>query len=221
MPPYFLIFIALNSNLVFLENYKKLHHSVKINIMQAGEITVLLNRVSPNSKKDFDQIYSLLYNEIKAVAHNQLANMHNQQTISATVLANECYLKLIQLEKPSHQNRKHLLNYLAKAMRRYLIDRIRKKNRDKRKGHVDYQQMSQIIGAKDVELDMIEIDRLIDILAEIDPHLGELFQLKIIFNFTFKELAKIFDLSERQIIRQWNQAKTWLLTLIEVKDGLN
>ena len=105
-------------------------------------------------------------------------------------------------------------------MRRYLIDQIRSKNRDKRKGRMSYEHMSQILGPQDVEIDVIEIDRLIDILAEIDAHLAELFEQKVIFNFTFKELAELFDLSERQVIRQWNQAKTLTLTLIDNQDGL-
>ena len=187
--------------------------------MQAGQITILLNQANPNNKADLDHIYALMYNEIKAVAHNQLARIHNHDTISATVLAHECYLKLIQLEKPDHQDRRHLLNYLAKAMRRFLIDQIRSKNRDKRKGQMNYNQMSQILGDKDVKFDVLEIDRLIDVLAEIDPHLSELFQQKIIFNFTFKELAETFALSERQVIRQWNQAKTLLLTMIDPAHG--
>ena len=180
---------------------------------------MLLNQVSPNSKADLDHIYSLLYSEIKAVANNQLASMHNNDTISATVLAHECYLKLIQAERPSHQDRKHLLNYLAKAMRRFLIDQIRSKNRDKRKGQMNYNQMSQILGAQNVEFDVIEIDRLIDVLSEVDSQLAEIFQQKMLFNFTFKDLAEMFDLSERQIIRKWNQAKTLLLTMIENNNG--
>ena len=187
--------------------------------MTIGQITVLLNQVSPNNKADLDHIYSLLYNEIKAIANNQLANIHNNNTISATVLAHECYIKLIQAERPNHQDRKHLLNYLAKAMRRFLIDQIRSKNSDKRKGLMSYNQMSQILGDQNVEFDVLEIDRLIDLLSEIDVELADLFQQKILFNFTFKELAEVFSLSERQVIRKWNQAKTLLLTMIENNDG--
>ncbi len=187
--------------------------------MQAGQITVLLNQTEPKNKADLDHIYALLYNEIKAVAKHQLAHIHNNNTISATVLAHECYLKLIQAECHDHHNRRHLLNYLAKAMRRYLIDQIRSKNRNKRKGQVSHQHMSQMLGANDIDFDLIEIDRLIDVLATIDTHLADLFQQKIIFNFTFKELAEIFKLSERQVIRQWNQAKTLLLTMLENQNG--
>jgi RNA polymerase sigma factor (TIGR02999 family) len=189
------------------------------NHMQAGQITTLLKQIKTNDKAQLDEIYGLLYNDIKAIAYNQLAMMHNNQTISATVLAHECYLKLMQTEKPAHQDRRHLLNYLAKAMRRFLIDQIKSKNRLKRKGLMNHDQMSQILGDQDVAFDLLEVDRMIDILAEVDTHLADLFQQKIIFNFTFRELGELFDLSERQIIRQWNHAKTLILTLLENNHG--
>ncbi len=182
--------------------------------MSAGQITILLQNDNPKSKADLDEIYHLLYDDIKKIANVQLANVHGTNTISATVLANECYIKLIQAENLNHQNRKHFLNYLAKAMRRFLIDQIRNNHREKRKGIMQYDQMSQVLGAENINFNLIEIDRLLDQLSIVDSHLGDLCQQKIIFNFTYKELAEIFNLSERQIIRQWNQAKTLLLTML-------
>ena len=79
--------------------------------------------------------------------------------------------------------------------------------------------MSQIIGHDDIEYDLIDIDRLLDTLTAVDPHLGELVQQKLVFNFTFNELAEIFDISERQIMRQWNQAKSLILTMMEHSNG--
>ncbi|WP_267176378.1 ECF-type sigma factor [Marinicella marina] len=183
--------------------------------MQTGQITILLQQLKPDDKAQINQVYELLYNDIKAIANHQLSQLHNNQTISATVLAHECYIKLVQAESIQHQDRRHLLNYLAKAMRRFMIDQIRAKNRQKRQGQLNYDQLSQLIGMPNIETDLLEIDRLIDTLAEIKPHLAELFQQKVLFNFTFKELAEIFDLSERQIIRQWTQVKALMLTLIE------
>lgn len=183
--------------------------------MQTGQITILLQQLEPDNKSQVDQIYELLYNDIKAIANHQLSQLHNNQTISATVLAHECYIKLVQVESLEHQDRRHLLNYLAKAMRRFMIDQIRAKHRQKRQGQLNYDQLSQLMGVPNVETDLLEIDRMVDTLAEIKPHLAELFQQKVLFNFTFKELAEIFELSERQIIRQWNQVKALMLTLIE------
>lgn len=183
--------------------------------METGEITKILNRKGDLNKTEVDYLFGLLYGEIKAVANCQLALVHNNNTISATVLAHECYLKLSQVENLNHQDRRHLINYLAQAMRRFLIDQIRSKQRHKRKGQIIDHNMSQVLGVKDVELDLLEIDRLIELLSEIDEHLAELVQQKIIFNFTFKELSEILGLSERQVIRQWNLAKSLLFTMIE------
>lgn len=187
--------------------------------MSHEQITVLLEKVQAGDPSQLDQIYSLLYQDIKAIAQNQLAKIHDNQTISATVLAHECYIKLIQVSPIKHKNRRHLLNYLAKAMRRFLIDQIRNKNRQKRASQISHQNMSQIMGQHDIEFDLIDIDRLLDALTDIDPHLGELVQQKLLFNFTFKELAEIFQISERQIIRNWNQAKSLLLTMMEQSGG--
>lgn len=183
--------------------------------MQTGDITKILNQNTKMDKASLDHIFSILYEEIKSTANRQLAHVHNHHTISATVLANECYLKLLKVNHLNHEDSRHLLNYLARAMRCYLIDQIRSKNREKRKGQIVQQNFTQILGSGDVDLDLLEVDRLMDLLAKVDVHLAELVQQKIIFNFTFKELAAIFDLSERQIIRQWNQAKSLILTMIE------
>ncbi|MEZ5470936.1 MAG: ECF-type sigma factor [Marinicella sp.] len=183
--------------------------------MQKDQITAMLQQIKSSDHQQIDQIYGLLYNDIKAIAQNQLANIHNNHTISATVLAHECYLKLIQVEKPDHKDKRHLLNYLAVAMRRFLIDTIKSKNRQKRQGQIDCDQLSQVLGEKDINFDIIEIDMMIDQLAEVDPHLANLFQQKMLFNFTFKELGELFSLSERQVIRQWNQAKALMLTMME------
>ena len=93
--------------------------------MNTGQITILLQQLEPDNKSQIDQIYELLYSDIKAIANHQLSQLHNNQTISATVLAHECYIKLVQVESIDSQDRRHLLNYLAKAMRRFMIDQIR------------------------------------------------------------------------------------------------
>lgn len=186
-------------------------------MMQSSEITILLNQ----KNKDFvqiDKIYSLLYSEIKAIASQQLNLMYNNNTLNPTALAHECYIKLISQENFPQQDRKHLLNYLAKSMRRYIIDQIRIKNRDKRNAVIDNSGITQALGAKDVPFDLMDIDRHIENLTAIDEDLSQLFQQKLLFDFTFKELADIYQLSERQIIRKWNHAKTIMLTLLETSD---
>ncbi|MFK8013379.1 MAG: ECF-type sigma factor [Marinicellaceae bacterium] len=185
--------------------------------MQSGEITVLLNQ-SNKDLAQIDKIYSLLYSEIKVIASQQLNLMYNNNTLNPTALAHECYIKLVNQENFNQKDRKHLLNYLAISMRRYIIDQIRGKNRDKRNAQIDNAGITQALGAKDVPFDLMDIDRHINNLSAIDQELSELFQQKLLFDFTFKELAEIYQLSERQVIRRWNKAKTIMLTLLETTD---
>ncbi len=184
-------------------------------MMSVGEITLLLKHATANDISHLDQIYHLLYQEIKRIAAYQLNQLHNHQTLSPTVLAHECYLKLAGQEKLQHQDRKHFLNYLAKAMRRYILDHIRNKNRDKRRAQLDNSKLSQILGSPGVSFDLFQIDECIEQLSLVDEKLSQLFQHKLLFEFTFKEMAEIHQLSERQVIRKWNHAKALILTLLE------
>jgi len=185
--------------------------------MQPGEITVLLNQNHKDSVQ-IDKIYSLLYSEIKAIASQQLNLMYNNNTLNPTALAHECYIKLINQENFSQHSKKHLLNYLAKSMRRFIIDQIRNKNSSKRNAIMESDNITQALGDQNVPFDLMDIDRHINNLSEIDAELSQLFQQKLLFEFTFKELAEIYQLSERQVIRKWNQAKTMMLTLLETSD---
>jgi RNA polymerase sigma factor (TIGR02999 family) len=186
--------------------------------MQAGEITKLLKKTNDDPQA-LNQVYGILYDEIKRIAAYHLKQFHNQQTISPTVVANECYLKLVGQQHIPPEDRKHLLNYLSKVIRRFIIDEIRSKNRNKRKVYMEHITLHHLMGQDDVALDDLELDHLIDHLFAVDQELAELFQQKLFFGFTFKELSEINQLSERQIIRKWNQAKALILTIIEHHHG--
>lgn len=187
--------------------------------MSSGQITALLKLASADEASHLDQIYHLLYHDIKRIAAYQLNQMHGNETLSPTVLAHECYIKIARQQNLQHNDRQHFLNYLAKAMRRFLLDHIRNKNRDKRKGQFDNRQLSQVLGATGVSFDLFTIDECIEQLSQVDKHLSQIFQQKLLFEFTFKELAEIHSLSERQVIRKWNHAKTLILTLLESHNG--
>ncbi len=188
--------------------------------MSAGEITSLLNAAQMSDQAQLDRIYQLLYQQIKRIAANQLKQVYNNETLSPTVLANECYIKLSNQIQLNHHDRKHFLNYLAKSMRRFILDHIRDKNRQKRKAQLDNRHLSQLVGINGVPFDLYEIDGCIDQLSQVDTALSDLFQQKLLFEFTFKELADIHGISERQVIRRWNHAKSLVLTLLEHRSGI-
>ena len=185
--------------------------------MSAGQITVLLNQVKLGDKQVLNDIYSLLYAEIKSIAGFQLKQLSSGQTITPTVLAHECYLKLYQSENIPIKNKRHFLNCLSRAMRLYMIDVLRAKSSQKRQGQQAYSGLTEYVGDEDISFDLIEIDRILDQIEVVDSRLAEILQHKLIFNLTFIEIAAVLEVSERQVIRLWKQAKALLMAMFEHK----
>jgi len=103
--------------------------------MARQSITILLERIKSGEKSLLDDIYTQLYSEIKAIAMQQINKLNTGETITPTVMANECYIKLAKQNNINLTDKRHFLNYLAKSMRLLLIDIIRAKSSSKRKAH--------------------------------------------------------------------------------------
>ena len=186
-------------------------------MMTLGDITTLLQKHKNGDVEHLNEIYATLYLEIKAIAGNQLKSLNPGQTITPTVLANECYIKMAQLNDLPNTDKRHFMLYLAKSMRSFLIDSIRQKHSQKRQALVTQSGISQYIGDEDINIRLMDIERLLDVVESIDPQKAEVLQYKMIFNLTFKEMSDILQLSERQIIRLWNQSKALILTLMDTQ----
>lgn len=183
--------------------------------MQKQSITVLLQELGAGNKDLLDEIYVQLYDEIKAIAMNQINNLKTGETITPTVMANECYLKLVQQNSINLSNKKHFLNYLAKSMRQLLIDIFRAKHSNKRQHFCASDHISMVVGADDVDFDLLEIDRLLNKIERINVEYCQILEYKLIFNLTFKEISAVINKSERQVMRDWKQAVTLIMALSE------
>lgn len=169
------------------------------------------------NKEQIDTLFDFFYKEIKSIAGHQLKLVDAGETISATVLANECYLKLVKFGELDHASRKDFFNYLSKSMKNFLLDEIRKKQTNKRKHQSIDINCSEIEGLPNIEIDLIELFRLIDMVEQVDATAAELLNYKMIYQMTFGEIAELMNYSERQIIRIWNQSKSLILTLISTE----
>ncbi len=185
--------------------------------MSEHYVTRLLEKINAGEKQHLDAIYAFLYKEIKAIAGNQISRLNTGQTITPTVLAHECYLKLSASEKLNLENSRHFMRCLSKSMRQYLIDTLRAKNADKRQHLLIDTGVSQYIGEQDIDFKLMEIEKALNVIEEINPDLSELLEYKLIFNLTFNEISQIIGKSERQVMRIWSQSKA-LLTAI-MHDG--
>ncbi len=175
------------------------------------------NDLDKNLKtSDFmDKAFVELYPDIKKIAHAQVNRLKPGQTITATVLVNECYLKLQDKIKLQVRNEKHFFCLIAKCMKHYLIDEIRGKNRNKRNAALQTSLITQLIGEQNINIKLIEIIRAIEKLETIDNDLAELVNLHCFGGFTFDEISQATNQSKRQLIRKWKIAKTIIITLLD------
>jgi RNA polymerase sigma factor (TIGR02999 family) len=181
--------------------------------MKKQNITILLAKIKEGENHLIDDIYTQLYAEIKSIAMHQINKLNTGETITPTVIANECYIKLAKKNNIDLTNKRHFLNYLAKSMRLLLIDIIRTKSSKKRKHITTDKSYSLIVGEKNVDFNFIEIDLLLKKIEKINVQYSEILECKLIFNLTFKEISQLIDKSERQVMRIWKQAVTLIMAL--------
>ncbi len=183
-------------------------------VMNSNQITILLAKAQLGDKKVMDKIYQLLYAEIKAIAGFQLKQLKTGETITPTVLANECYLRINQNKAFKPGSRKHFLNCLAQSMRRFLIDNLRAQESAKRKGQYVDGGLTEMVGDHDVSFRLMDIDMMLEKMQEINVQLAETLEYKLLFSLTFPEIADVLQISERQVKRRWKQGKAMLLSLL-------
>ncbi|MCB1604103.1 MAG: ECF-type sigma factor [Gammaproteobacteria bacterium] len=166
-----------------------------------------------NSKDTLDRVFHLMYPEIKKLANSQLARLNRGQTITPTVLVNECYMKLAKPGEMSFENRKHFICTVARCMRQFLVDNVRKNVRLKRAGEISQEPITQVMGDSDINFRLLEIDEIISKLHLIDEEMAELAELRFFSGHSLQEIADINEVSKRTIIRKWNMTKSFIITL--------
>lgn len=181
--------------------------------MSEQAITVLLQRVKAGEKELLNDIYSRLYADIKNIAQFQINKLNTGETITPTVLAHDCYIKLLKQNKVNVKDRGHFLNCLSISMRQILVDVYRSKLTAKNQ-HIDVtQSFGEIKGDTDIDFKILELDRLLVKINKINSRFADVLNYKLILSMTFPEIAKVINKSERQTIRIWNQAKSLLMAL--------
>lgn len=183
------------------------------------QVTALLNQSILGDDHVLNDVYEILYDEIKAVAGFQLKQIQTGNTITPTVLAHECYLKLCQTNQIPIENKRHFLNCLARSMRMYLIDALRAKQSIKRHAVQASDKLTDLVGSGDVSFKLLEIDLALNKIEKIDQQLAEILQHKLMFNLTFKEIGEVLNLSERHIMRLWKQARALLIAMVDAENS--
>ena len=180
------------------------------------EITRILQSLESGDAKAADELLPLVYEELRRLASHKMSLQPPGQTLQATALVHEAYLRLVGNEEKRWENRRHFFGAAAEAMRHILIDRARRRLRVRHGEKAERVLLDEIeIAAPAREEIVLQLDEALEKLAEISPGQAEIVKLRFFAGFTEPEIADVLNLSERSVQRQWSYAKAWLFERIE------
>ena len=172
-------------------------------------VTRILNAIEAGDRLAASQLLPLVYDELRSLAASQMANEKPGQTLSATALVHEAYLRLIGDQQ--FENRRHFFAAAAEAMRRILVDAARQRMASKRGGGVEREAIDLMAIAAPVgDEQLLRVHDALDDLARIDPRAATLVELRFFAGMTMHEVAAALGISVRSAHDVWTYARTWL-----------
>ena len=188
----------------------------------AGDITVLLDAARGGDRGALDNVLSTLYRELHGMARRQLAGQRGH-TLDATALVHEAYLKLAGRGdgSPRFDDRAHFFAYAASAMRSVVVDYARQRMAQKRGGdlHRVTELPEELEGGLRLDEDMLGLDIALNRLADVDPRLAKVVELRYFAGLSELEIAALMERSERSIRRDWQKARMFLMASLHEAPG--
>jgi len=182
-----------------------------------GDVTQILDRAQQGDPKAAEELVPLVYEELRKLAAAKMAQQSPDQTLQATALVHEAYLRLTGGVRDQWQDRAHFFRAAAEAMRCILIENARRKSRWKRGGRLERVELEGLELAADTPPDtLLVVHEALEKLAAEDASKAELVRLRFFIGLTNAEAAKVLGLSEPTVKRYWDFSRAWLLREIRV-----
>jgi RNA polymerase sigma factor (TIGR02999 family) len=174
-------------------------------------VTELLRNWSDGDKQAQEKLFQVVYNELHRQAARYLRNEQRGLSLQTTDLIHEAYLRLISQQHVEWESRLHFFAIAAKIMRRILVDHVRGRQAAKRGGSdIRLPLEDAMVVHPGQDLDLVALDEALTRLAAIDPQQSQIVELRFFSGLSVEETAKVLDVSERTVKRDWNVAKAWL-----------
>jgi RNA polymerase sigma factor (TIGR02999 family) len=179
-----------------------------------SDVTQILQQIESGDPSAAEELLPLVYDELRQLAAARLAQERPGQTLQATALVHEAYLRLVgppDGERPHWDGRQHFFAAAAEAMRRILIDQARAKGRQKRSGdHRRFDIDTIDVATNATPEQLLAIDEALDKLAREDPAIFELVRLRYFAGLSIDQAAAALGISPATAYRHWNYARAWL-----------
>ncbi len=177
-----------------------------------SEVTQILNQIQQGDPHAASQLLPVVYDELRKLAAHKLAREKPGQTLDATALVHEAYLRLVDVERGRQwDSRGHFFAAAAEAMRRILVENARRKHRHKRGGTrrrvaIDPDRLGSAAPAED----LLDLNDALDALAAEDPQAAQFVKLRYFAGLSVEEAAEMVGLSRSAACDHWAYARAWL-----------
>lgn len=182
----------------------------------ASDVSTILNEIGEGDRAAASRLLPLVYEELRRLAQQKLAHEKPGQTLQATALVHEAYLRLVGNEdRPQWAGRGHFFAAAAEAMRRILVENARRKQRGKHGGGRRRVDLDSALALEAPEQDLVALDEALTRLAELEPLKAEVVKLRFFAGLTVPEAAQALDVSVATAERYWTFARVWLYAELE------
>jgi RNA polymerase sigma factor (TIGR02999 family) len=181
------------------------------------DVTQILSRIESGDHTAADQLLPLVYNELRQLAAQRLAQERPGQTLQATALVHEAYLRLVDGEKAQHWNsRGHFFGAAAEAMRRILVENARRKKCEKHGGQLQRIALDELrVGVDSPPEELLLLDETLEELSKSDGRAAELVKLHCFAGLSIEQAADVLQIPPRTAYRDWAYARAWLFKKME------
>jgi len=175
------------------------------------EVTQLLIDCSNGNQDAFKQLFPLVYEELRRLAHRYMTHERPGHTLQTTAVVHEAYLRLIDQKHVQWQNRAHFFAIASQMMRRILITHAQSHAYAKRGGGAVKVSLDEVaVLSQERASDLIALDEALKALTAIDPRRSQVVELRFFGGLSNQEIAEVLKISPNTVMRDWNVAKAWL-----------
>lgn len=179
--------------------------------MDLSQTNRLLARMSSGDSEAANELYPILYEELRAVARRSMSGQHDAHTLQPTALIHEAFLKLSRSQGRDWDGRGHFLACAASAMRSILIDHARAKASSKRSSEGERVRLHEGLRWEESQLDeLLQLEEALQKLERAYPRMAKIVELRFFAGLTVVETAEVLEVSKPTLLRDWRFARAWL-----------
>lgn len=177
----------------------------------SNDITRLLNDLSSGNQVAFDQLFALVYDELRLLASRYMRRERGDHTLQTTALVNEAYLKLVNRNDATWQTRVHFFAVAATVMRHILVDHARARGSARRGGDTPRVPLDEVaVISPERAAEVVALDEALQELEALDARQARVVELRYFGGLTLAEAAEVLQVSSDTVSRDWNSAKAFL-----------